>query len=256
MNLENRVVVITGGSKGIGLACARVFLEQGARVAIVSRIQTHLDAARKMLATNVHTEMADLIDAHAAQRAMASIAASLGPIDVLVNSAGAARRCALDQLDAAAWRTAMDAKFFTTIHAIDAVVKDMASRGSGAIVNIIGMGGRVASPFHLAGGAANAALMLATVGLANAYAPQGLRINGINPGLTNTDRVEAGFKVEAQAQNLSVSEVAERAQRRIAMGRMAEPEEIARTALFLASSHASYVNGAIIQMDGATHPII
>ena len=94
----------------------------------------------------------------------------VGTIDILVNSAGAAKRTPPDDLDAAAWRAAMDAKFFSYIHVIDPLIKRMAARGSGVIVNVIGNGGKVASPIHVAGGAANAALMLATAGLANAYA--------------------------------------------------------------------------------------
>ena len=110
---------------------------------------------------------------------------------MLVNSAGAARRYAPDDLDAAAWHAAMDAKFFSYIHPLDVVVKRMAARGRGAIVNIIGAGGKVANPVHLPGGAANAALMLATTGLAAAFGPKGVRINGINPG-GDADRPRAG----------------------------------------------------------------
>ena len=93
-----------------------------------------------------------------------------GPIDVLVTCAGAARRTPPADLDAQAWRDAIDAKFFSYIHIIDPVVKRMGERGRGAIVNVIGAGGKVASPIHLPGGSANAALMLATAGLAAAYA--------------------------------------------------------------------------------------
>ena len=100
---------------------------------------------------------------------IATAEAELGPIDVLVNSAGAARRYAPADLDADAWHAAMDAKYFSYIHPMDAVLKRMVARGRGAIVNIIGMGGKVANPVHLPGGAANAALMLATTGLAAAF---------------------------------------------------------------------------------------
>ncbi len=106
----------------------------------------------------------------------------IGAIDVLVNSAGAARRSAPADLDAAAWHAAMDAKYFSYIHPLDAVLKRMAARGRGAVVNIIGSGGKVANPVHLPGGAANAALMLASTGLAAAFAPKGIRVNAINPG--------------------------------------------------------------------------
>ncbi|MEA2758924.1 MAG: hypothetical protein QOH65_1537 [Methylobacteriaceae bacterium] len=180
----------------------------------------------------------------------------IGPIDILVNSAGAAKRTPPDDLDPAAWRAAMDAKFFTYIHAIDPVIKRMASRGSGVIVNVIGNGGKVASPTHIAGGAANAALMLTTAGLAHAYAGRGIRVVGINPGLTNTDRVAEGLRAEARLSGTSAEESLKRALARIPLGRMAEPEEIARVVCFLASSLASYVSGITITMDGVATPIV
>ena len=158
----------------------------------------------------------------------------VGPIDILVNSAGAARRYAPADLDAAAWHAAMDAKYFSYMHPIDAVLRRMVARGRGAIVNIIGSGGKVANPVHLPGGAANAALMLATAGLAAAYAPKGIRINGINPGATLTGRVQQGLSVEAKMTGLAEEELLQRMQARIPLGRLGTPEEVARVALFLA----------------------
>lgn len=256
LGLKGKVVIVTGGSKGIGLACAKAFMDEGAKVAIVSRSRANLDAARKTLGPQVHAEVADFIDPHSAADVVAAIEGALGPTDILINSAGAAKRYAPDELNAAAWRQAMDAKFFTTVHAIDAVIKGMAQRGSGAIVNIIGMGGKVAGNFHIAGGSANAALMLATAGLASAYAAKGVRVNAINPGLTMTGRVEEGLKVEARAANTSEEEILKRSQARIPMGRVAAPEEIARVAVFLASGQAGYVSGAIVPMDGVANPVI
>jgi NAD(P)-dependent dehydrogenase (short-subunit alcohol dehydrogenase family) len=256
LNLEGKVTVVTGGSKGIGLACARAFLEEGARVAVVSRDPANLASARDSLGREVLTVAADLSDAAAARRAFAEVAGVLGPVDVLVNCAGAARRHAPFELDAAAWRQAIDSKFFPSINAMDAVLPAMAARGTGAVVNIIGVGGKFADPFHIAGGAANAALMLATTGLAAAYAPRGVRINGINPGMTRTGRVTDRMEVEARASGGDPGELLKRAESRIPAGRMAAPEEVARVALFLASDRASYVFGAILPLDGAAHPVI
>jgi NAD(P)-dependent dehydrogenase (short-subunit alcohol dehydrogenase family) len=132
----------------------------------------------------------------------------------------------------------------------------MAARGRGAVVNVIGQGGRVASPMHIPGGAANSALMLATVGFARAFAARGVRINGINPGLTRTDRVEEGLAVAARASGRSREQVFADEIARIPMGRMAEPEEVAAVALFLASDAASYVSGAIVPMDGCAGSVI
>jgi NAD(P)-dependent dehydrogenase (short-subunit alcohol dehydrogenase family) len=150
----------------------------------------------------------------------------------------------------------MDAKYFATMHVLEPAVRAMAARGRGSVVAVIGQGGRVASPMHIAGGAANAALMLAVVGYARAYAPRGLRVNGINPGLTATARVEEGLAVAAKASGRGRDEVLADELARIPMGRMAEPDEVARVALFLASDAASYVSGAIVPMDGCAASVI
>ncbi len=157
LGLKGKRVLITGGSKGIGLACARAFLREGAQVAITSRDQANLDAAQKSLAPlgNVMVFAADLIDGAQALAMVEQVEAKLGAIDVLVTSAGAAKRTPPDELNAAAWRAAMDAKYFTYVNVLTPVIQRMAARKSGNVVNVIGAGGKVASAPHLAGGAAN-----------------------------------------------------------------------------------------------------
>ena len=132
----------------------------------------------------------------------------------------------------------------------------MARRGRGVIVNVIGAGGKVASPIHLAGGSANAALMLATAGLGNAYAASGVRIIGVNPGLTETGRVGEGMAADARHAGISPEAAKERAVSKIPLGRMAQPEEVAHLVLFLASGKASYITGTTVTMDGAQHPVV
>ncbi len=264
------VVLVTGASRGIGLACARVFLRAGRRVVGVARDPAHLDAARASLedpavagdasapidASAFVPESVDLVDADAALRLVERVEAAHGPIDVLVNAAGAARRYAPDELDAAAYRQAMDAKYYTYMNVTQPVLERMVARGRGSIVNIVGQGGRQAGKLHIAGGAANAALMLATVGLAQAWAGRGVRVNAINPGLTRTTRVDEGLEAAARASGRSKADLLEEAIARIPMGRMAEPDEIAQVAFFLASDAASYVSGAIIPMDGCATSVI
>lgn len=257
MNLElhDRRVVITGGTKGIGLACARAFAAEGARVMVNSRSQANVDAALAELGASVRGIACDVGDAGAAARMVDTVTAA-GPIDVLVNCAGAAKRRPPDELAPAAYRDGMNAKFFAYVNVIDPVIKHMAARGRGVIVNVIGDGGKVASPIHLAGGAANAALMLATAGLANAYASRGVRVVGVNPGLTATERVADGLKADARIAGIDEAEALRRTLARFPIGRMAEPEEIAALVLFLASDQASYVTGVNITMDGARTPVI
>lgn len=259
LQLTGKHVLVTGGSRGIGLACARAFLQEGARVSLVGRTPAHLDAAAAQLRTEGHAvggHCADLADARAALQMLDAVEAEAGAIDILVNSAGAARRTPFDELQPQNWHDAMQAKFFTYIHVMDPLIKRMGARGSGAIVNVIGMGGKVATTTHLAGGAANAALMLATAGLAAAYGPRGVRVNAVNPALTLTDRMAEGLAAEARARNVRADEVLSDAQARMPLGRIATPEDIARAVVFLASPSASYISGAILSMDGAAVPMV
>ncbi|HVO88868.1 MAG TPA: SDR family oxidoreductase [Casimicrobiaceae bacterium] len=259
LGLRDRIVLVTGASKGIGFACAAAFAREGARVALVSRSQANLDQAIAALPAAAHrpiSVVADLVDADAAARAVDRVEAELGAIDVLVNSAGAAKRYPPDELDASAWHNAMNAKFFSYIHPLDIVVKRMGARGRGAIVNIIGSGGKVANPVHLPGGAANAALMLVTAGLAAAYGPKGVRVNAINPGGTLTGRVQEGLAAESRMSGLSAGDILRQQEARIPLRRLGRPEEVAEVALFLASDRASYVSGAIVPMDGVGNPVI
>jgi NAD(P)-dependent dehydrogenase (short-subunit alcohol dehydrogenase family) len=255
LELERKVVLVTGGSKGIGLACAQAFLAEGAKVAIASRSRENLERAARSLGGAVSV-VADLTRAEAGAELVREVESKLGPVDVLVNSAGAAKRYLPDDLEAQSWHAAMDAKYFTYIHAMQAVLPRMAARGAGNVVNIIGMGGKVATSIHLPGGAANSALMLATVGLAQVYGPKGIRINAINPGATLTDRVKEALQLEAQARNTTEDQVLAQGQARVPLRRYATPEEIANVALFLASDRASYVTGAIIPMDGGSNPVV
>ncbi len=254
LELKDRNVLVTGGSKGIGLACARAFAREGAKVAICSRSRENLDravAALKAEGHSVHAFAADLVARDAAAKLVADVEKAMGPIDVLVNSAGAAKRYAPENLDVAAWHDAMDAKYFTYVHAMTAVLAGMTTRKHGVIVNIIGQGGKVAGPFHIPGGSANAALMLVSAGMAHAFGAKGIRVNAINPGLTLTGRVQEGVKVEATRDGIAEAEVLKRSEARIPLGRLARPDEVADVAVFLASARASYVTGAVIPMDGA-----
>lgn len=259
ISFTDQCVVVTGASKGIGLACAVAFGQAGARVVGLARNPATLQAAQahcQAAGVTLHVLPVDLTDAAAALQAVEQIEAEHGAIDVLVNSAGAARRYPVDELDVDAFHQGMDAKYFTYVHMMQPVLQRMLQRQHGNVVNIIGTGGRIGKPTHIPGGAANAALMLATVGYARAAAARGVRVNAINPGLTQTTRVDEGLQAMARATGKPAAQLLAEQVAEIPMQRMARPEEIAQVAVFLASAQASYVSGAVIPMDGCAASVI
>ena len=245
LNLRGKLVVITGGSKGIGLACARAFGQEQARVVIVSRTLENIEAALNTLEQDgikASGFAAHLSVYENAVQVIADIEAQHGPVDILINGQ--------------ALRAGMEDKYYPVINSQQAVLVGMRARGQGVIVNIIGSGGKVPTSTHLSGGAANAALMLATVGAAEHYAAQGIRINAINPGYTLTGRVEQSVAVEAKRLNISPEEALARGVASVPLGRYGKPEEGADAALFLASDRASYIVGAILPVNGGRNPVI
>lgn len=263
LQLKDQHVILTGASSGIGLACARGFLHEGARVTLVSRDATRLEQARLLLLREVpeaHGRVAvfavDLQDGGAAASALKVSEALHGPADVLVNSAGSAVRAPANELSLTAWREGMDAKYFPYLNMLDPVVKGMGQRGKGAIVNVLGIGGKQAITTHLPGGAANAALMLVTAGLAAAYGPKGVRVNAVNPGMVLTDRLAGGIAAQARSEGITEVEAMRRACAKLPLGRLCQPEEVANVVVFLASKRASYVSGAILSVDGAMTPMV
>jgi NAD(P)-dependent dehydrogenase (short-subunit alcohol dehydrogenase family) len=255
LGLRGKTALVTGGSKGIGLACAKALAAEGARIAICSRSRANVDAALAGL-PGAFGMTADLRSPDEAAKVVETVSRELGPLDILVTSAGAAMRTPPPDLSPAKWREAMDNKFFSYINVIDPAVKKMAARGAGVIVNIIGNGGKVAAPTHLPGGAANSALMLATVGLAAAFAGQGVRVLGVNPGLTRTGRFQAAMTAVAASEGISEAEAMRRNTAAIPMGRLGDPEEVAAFVTFLCSAQASYLTGVVVSMDGAAAPTV
>lgn len=259
LELENRHVMVTGGSRGIGLACVRAFLGEKCKITIVARDPARLAAVRTELEKSgigVATYAQDLTDAEAALGLVERVEAEHGPVEVLVNSAGDPPRRGHAELRPADWLAAMEAKFLTCVNVAEPMLKRMAERRRGVVVNVIGLGGKVPAPGNLPGGAANAALMLATAGWASAWASHGIRVNGVSPTMTDTDLFQDLVAAEAKRRDMQPEQVLAEKVAGMPMRRAARPEEIADAVVFLASARASYISGAILSVDGASKAMI
>lgn len=250
LNLTGRKAVITGASKGIGLAIARQLAQEGCRLALVSRDQERLAAARAAICAvapdaRIAIMAADLSrdDSHAL------VVEAHGDADILVNNAGAIPQGDLLSVDQARWREAWDLKVFGFIGLTRAFYGRMAARKAGVIVNIIGMGGERFDKGYITGAAGNASLMAFTRALGGASARDGVRVVGINPGPVATDRMETRLRVFAQ-QQFGDAERWRELTADMPFGRAGKPEEIAAATAFLASDLSAYTTGTILTIDG------
>jgi 3-oxoacyl-[acyl-carrier protein] reductase len=253
LGLKGGIALVTGASRGIGAAIARVLAGEGMRLLLVARSVEGLEAtaaAARAAGAEAATHAADLRRPETADAAMAAGIARYGRLDVLVNCAGATKRGDFLALTDEDWADGYALKLHGAVRLCRAAWPHLAA-SRGAIVNIAGAGGRVASSDFTVGGSVNAALMNFTKALADRGVRDGVRVNLVNPGLIATDRLAA--RIRARAQELGADEAA--GARSLAdehgVMRLGEAEEIGRVVAFLASPRAAgYVQGALWDVDG------
>ena len=244
---KGKVVVISGGSRGIGFAAVKGFLANGAKVCFLSHYE---ETGAKALAAlkeinpdyEVMTKAIDLCDFKAAQELYKEVVAKWGRIDVLINNAGTDCPTWLTKLKQSEWDAVCNlnqkAVFNMSKYAIDYLKKT-----KGCIINTASVAGVYGSPPGLPCPASKAAVIAMTKSMAYSFAPNGVRVNCIAPGVVETD-MTAGMPDFAKK---SVGDT-------IPMKRFGQPEDIANAMMFLASSAASYVTGACLQVDGGYRP--
>jgi NAD(P)-dependent dehydrogenase (short-subunit alcohol dehydrogenase family) len=249
MGLRGKRVLITGGSKGIGLACAQAFAAEGCDLVLVGRDAAALAAAadtvRGAHQVRVETQAADLSQ-NAAREALH---AAVPEIDILVNNAGAIPSGRLQDIPMARWQQAWDLKVMGYIHLCQLYLPAMEARRAGVILNIIGMAGRAPRMGYICGGAGNAALIAFTSALGGATQALGVRVLGINPAATRTARMETQARTNAKLKFGDEERWAETLTG-LPFGRPIESQEIAELAVFLASPRGGYVNGTVVDVDG------
>ena len=235
LNLAGKRVLVTGGSKGIGRACAEAFAAEGARVKIASRNPQSGPDAKAI----------DISQRGAAEE----LAGWAGDLDILVNNAGAIPGGDLLKVDEETWRKAWELKVFGYINLTRVVYAGMKKRRSGVIVNIIGSAGEKLDAAYIAGSTGNAGLMAFTRALGGASHKDGVRVVGINPGPTATDRLITLYKQRAETLLGDAARYQELF-KEMSFGRPGKAEEIANAVVFLASDRSAYTSGCIVTIDG------
>lgn len=251
LGFKGERVLITGGTKGIGYACAEAFAAEGCPVVVTGRDATTVEAARKRLAGSYQVKVDGFAGdiAHPSDRER--LAAEISDIDILVNNAGAIPGGGLLDLSMQTWEQAWALKVMGYIHLTQIYLGRMKEKGSGVIVNIIGGGGRSPRYDYACGGTANAALMAFTGAIGGRSVDWGVRVFGINPSATKTDRAISLAKARAKTKFGDESRW-EEMQQGAPLGRLAEPEEMARAAVFMASPACGYVSGATLDIDAGS----
>jgi len=243
LHLKEKVVLVTGGSKGIGLGVAAAFLNEGAKVAIVARGEESLKQAKAEF-DDVMTIQADLYVEHERERVVREVVRHFGTIDVLVNNVGGSNGSTTAETDLTLFHEAFELNYFTAVHFSKLVLPYMKERRSGSIINISSVFGRE-SGGKVTYNSAKAAMISFTKSLADETIKDGIRVNGVAPGSILHPTGNWQRRLEENPKKINQFVEAE-----IPAGRFGTVEEIANVVAFLASEKASWVVGATINVDG------
>lgn len=243
--LKNKVAIVTGGTRGIGYAIVKKYLENGAKVVLFGSRQETVDKALQSLKAEnpdwvVEGACPSLTDAKAVEEAVNAVAAKFGTVDILVNNAGISDSTPTDKLTAEQFDKVMDLNVNAIMYAVIPAMKIMKENGGGAIINTSSMVSISGQPGGVAYPASKFAVNGLTLSLARELGPMGIRVNAVAPGITRTDMVAA------LPEQMIAPLIA-----RIPLRRVGEPEDVANAFLFLASDMASYVTGEVLSVDGA-----
>jgi len=257
VTMKDRVAVVTGGSKGIGLAVARRFAGSGAKVAILARGAQDLKAARAQLAKDgpeVHDYVCDVAKAADISAAYDKIVKDFGSIDILVNNAGTSRAMPFETVTDQVWQEDLDLKLFAAIRFSRLVWPGMKARKWGRIINVLNIGAKAPAAASTPTSVSRAAGMALTKAMANEGGPHNILVNAMLVGLIVSNQ---WVKRHAQkAPDTDFDAFTRDLAKSVPLGRMGTAEEFANMACFLASDQGSYITGTAINVDGGRSPVV
>lgn len=244
LQLKDKNILITGGSKGIGKAIAEVLVQEGAHVTIASRSKDYLEKALNDLNGKIDIIQTDITDASERENLMRNFLEKQGRIDVLINNAGGSNGGKISETTMDLFYEAMELNYFSAVHLSKLAVDHMKNNGSGAIINITSIYGRE-SGGKATYNNAKSALISFTKSLADEVISSGIRVNSIAPGSILHETGNWKRRIEEDPEGMKKF-----VQAQIPAGRFGTPEEIANVAAFLASEKSSWIVGASINVDG------
>jgi len=246
--LNNKTALITGASKGIGKAIAQSMAQEGCNLILTARSEDKLNDLRSNLQKQHNISVEIIAIDLSLKNSVEKVSDFAGDIDILINNAGAIPPGNLSDIDENTWREAWNLKVFGYINLTRLIYNKMKESKKGVILNIIGAAGQKPMYNYIAGTTANAGLMAFTKALSNGSTENGVRVLGINPGLTTSDRLITMMKGQAK-EKLGDEEKWEELFKDLPFERAAKAEEVADLTTFLVSPRCSYISGTIISID-------
>ncbi|MBI4522901.1 MAG: SDR family oxidoreductase [Deltaproteobacteria bacterium] len=255
LNLKDKVVMVTGASRGIGRAIAFILAAEGAALALCGRTESAIKEAAKEIASRhdprIYAGSWDLAKPGAIDGFLRASLAELGRVDVLVNNVGAGFSKSFDDLTEDEWREVLEKNFWIALRCSRAVVPLMKRNGSGRIINIAALSGKLPRRGQVASNTAKAALINLTESLAAELGADGIRVNAVCPAAILTERWQARIEKIAHDNHQDyATTIRELARTRIPAGRFGLPDDVAHLVAFLASDKSDFINGVSIEVDG------
>ena len=258
VELSGRVALISGASKGLGLAMAAEFAASGADVAILARRLAVLEEAKSQIERAARGRVAaipcDVSKAEDCRAAYDAATAAFGRVDILVNNAGTSRAMPFEQVTDAIWQEDLDLKLFAAIRLARLALPGMRERRWGRIINVLNIGAKAPRASSAPTAVSRAAGMALTKVLASENAPHNVLVNALLVGQIVSDQWVR--RHAAQGANTPFEDFAARLGANIPLGRMGRAEEFAAMACFLCSDHAGFTTGTAINMDGGASPVV